>query len=69
MGRGLDQPRGGYIGVFGPCGGPTCTDGVKDGFETDVDCSGPARGARASGGACVASSDCQTNNCVGLVCQ
>jgi hypothetical protein len=69
MGRGLDQPRGGYIGVFGPCGGPTCSDAVKDGFETGVDCGGPACGPCASGAACLASSDCQKGNCAGLVCQ
>jgi len=45
-----------------------CTDGVKDGNETDVDCGGATCGACANGKTCAASSDCQSVECVSLKC-
>jgi hypothetical protein len=38
--------------------GPTCTDGVKDGSETDVDCGGGTCSGCAVGKACAANGDC-----------
>lgn len=60
---------------------PTCTDGQKDGFETDVDCGGtcpslavtgplaPANGGLClSGKACQYFTDCQSGVCTAGVC-
>ena len=44
---------------------PTCTDGVKDGAETDVDCGGGACAACGFGQTCSAPSDCSTGACAG----
>ena len=48
---------------------PTCTDGKKDGTETDVDCGGSVCPACASGKACGAATDCVSLVCTGGVCQ
>eukprot|EP00877_Chromochloris_zofingiensis_P011489 jgi/Chrzof1/6594/Cz19g02010.t1 len=47
---------------------PTCTDNIKNGQETDVDCGGPTCPACVFGDACAANSDCNTNNCSGGKC-
>lgn len=46
----------------------TCSDGSKDGNETDVDCGGSC-GACANGKQCLLSSDCQNGSCVAGICQ
>jgi len=44
------------------CEPPTCTDGVQDGPETDVDCGGSGGCPRcAPGKKCLVNSDCQTD--------
>ena len=48
---------------------PTCTDGVQDGKETDIDCGGGACGGCATGKMCGAASDCASGVCTGGVCQ
>jgi hypothetical protein len=50
------------------CQPPTCSDGVKNGDETDVDCGGPTCGKCANGKACKMRSDCQQDVCLGSVC-
>ena len=45
-----------------------CTDGIKDGNETDVDCGGPTCGPCGSGEMCVVNTDCQSVNCQSTVC-
>jgi hypothetical protein len=47
----------------------TCTDGVKNGRESDVDCGGPNCLRCAVGRACVGRMDCGSAFCVGGVCQ
>jgi hypothetical protein len=47
---------------------PTCTDGVKNGAETDVDCGGGTCGKCANGKTCSGNGDCQSAGCVGGVC-
>ena len=47
---------------------PTCTDGVKNGTETDVDCGGTC-GPCATGKACGLRGDCASGVCSGGVCQ
>lgn len=46
----------------------SCTDGIKDGNETDVDCGGGTCSTCALGKNCLASSDCQSAYCSGGVC-
>lgn len=48
---------------------PTCTDGLKNGSETAVDCGGPICGACVDGLACVLPRDCQSSVCTGNVCK
>jgi hypothetical protein len=54
----------------GVCGAPTCSDMIKDGTETDIDCGGPSCPACSPGRACLASSDCLPGlACLGNICQ
>src|SRR5262249_43534636 len=53
----------------GVCQAPTCTDGVKNANETDVDCGGPTCTACTAGKSCLAGSDCDSTICTGGVCQ
>ena len=48
---------------------PSCTDGVKNGSESDVDCGGPDCAPCADGRACGGDNDCRSRVCTGLVCQ
>ena len=45
------------------CNAPTCTDTVKNGNETDVDCGGADCDKCVIGKQCVANSDCKSNVC------
>ncbi len=46
-----------------------CTDGVKNGKETDVDCGGSSCSACADGKACSKNTDCSSHLCVNGICQ
>ncbi len=48
--------------------GPTCSDGVANGLETDTDCGGPTCPSCGVGAACVAGSDCATGDCQANLC-
>ncbi|MDO8584405.1 MAG: hypothetical protein Q7R83_04475 [bacterium] len=48
---------------------PTCSDTVKNGFETDIDCGGGTCGSCVNGKTCLAARDCQTGNCANGQCQ
>jgi hypothetical protein len=53
----------------GTCAAPTCTDGVANGDETDVDCGGPTCTARcADFRRCTMPSDCTTAACTMGIC-
>jgi hypothetical protein len=41
----------------------TCSNGIKDGQETDTDCGGPDCFPCADGKRCLVNSDCISNNC------
>ena len=43
--------------------GPTCTDGIKNGSETDVDCGGPDCPPCPTGRLCADNTDCATARC------
>jgi hypothetical protein len=47
---------------------PTCSDGIKNGAETDVDCGGGTCPDCGLGKTCGAGSDCTTNACSSGVC-
>ena len=47
----------------------TCTDGVKNGAETGIDCGGSCTAHCANGQSCEAPVDCQSGSCVSGVCQ
>ncbi len=50
------------------CGAVSCTNGIKDGYETDVDCGGPTCSACADGQTCNSARDCQSGICTGGSC-
>jgi hypothetical protein len=52
----------------GKCVPPTCTDHIKDGMETDVDCGGPTCAACPTSDKCSVATDCQSLVCTGGVC-
>jgi hypothetical protein len=47
----------------------SCTDAIQNGSETDVDCGGGACPDCPNGDTCSVNGDCQSNNCVGGLCQ
>jgi beta-glucosidase len=49
-------------------GGPTCTDGIRNGSETDIDCGGSCPNDCADGKLCGVNGDCTGNNCVSGTC-
>jgi cellulase/cellobiase CelA1 len=53
----------------GPGPGPSCTDGIQNGAETDIDCGGPVCSACDIGEQCIQNSDCTSNVCTGGICQ
>jgi parallel beta-helix repeat protein len=53
---------------IGVASAPTCSDGVQNGSETDVDCGGSCPPC-ANGQGCIGNPDCVSGNCVGNVCQ
>lgn len=44
-------------------GGPSCSDGMKNGTETDKDCGGDSCGACLEGEDCTKNADCQSDVC------
>lgn len=62
---------GGGTCVGGVCQAqqPTCTDGLRNGSESDVDCGGPSCQACGTGDACSAAADCQSGTCTNGVCE
>src|SRR6187200_355580 len=51
-----------------PPSGPTCTDGLKNGSETDVDCGGGLCPRCADGKVCQLPNDCSSGTCTGGRC-
>jgi hypothetical protein len=49
-------------------GKPTCTDGVRNGTETDVDCGGGVCPACGAGKQCQVDADCAAGTCTGGAC-
>ena len=60
-----DAPGDEVCNGEGECVPASCTDGVLDGKETDVDCGGDACGACDNGKLCLAGIDCQSGYCAG----
>jgi hypothetical protein len=47
---------------------PTCSDGIRNGNETDVDCGGPTCPKCATGKTCASGTDCVSGVCTNGVC-
>jgi hypothetical protein len=47
----------------------SCTNGIKDGFESDIDCGGSVCGACSNGRTCSIANDCLSGSCSGGICQ
>lgn len=56
-------------GASGFCAEASCSDGVKNADETDVDCGGSCPALCTSGTGCSAGSDCTSGVCSGSVCR
>ncbi|MES1171647.1 MAG: cellulose binding domain-containing protein [Bacteroidota bacterium] len=52
------------------CTAPTCTDVMRNGSESDVDCGGSCAPAQkcANGRMCLANGDCTSANCASMTC-
>jgi hypothetical protein len=64
-------PTGGTV-VIPPPSTPlpaTCSDGIQNGSETDVDCGGPECDRCDVGQGCRGAADCETSFCVDNVCR
>ena len=48
--------------------GPTCSDGIKNGMEADVDCGDMCPTKCANGKSCTKEPDCASHTCVQGVC-
>lgn len=48
--------------------GPTCTDHIKNGAETDVDCGGPVCSPCDDGQTCTGDTDCKSDKCNSGIC-
>ncbi len=55
--------------VFGICRDPSCTDGLANQDETDVDCGGATCDKCPDENRCRGLSDCASNTCIGGVCK
>jgi hypothetical protein len=53
----------------GKCVPPTCTDTIKDGKETGVDCGGPVCMGCPASDKCILPTDCQSLVCTSGICQ
>ena len=54
--------------VSNACVAATCTDTIKNGSESDVDCGGTCNDCKP-GKACLIGTDCETGICTGNICQ
>ena len=52
----------------GDCAPASCSDGLRDGTESDVDCGGASCGGCAPGQHCCAGSDCSSLLCIAEAC-
>jgi hypothetical protein len=55
--------------MFGQCQTPTCSDGIKNGNETGIDCGGGTCSTCGTGQGCNGGSDCTSGVCMGGTCQ
>jgi hypothetical protein len=67
-GSGGSTSQGGSGAAAGQGPAESCSDGDKNGLETDVDCGGGACPACGLGKACGASADCSSKTCVSSSC-
>jgi hypothetical protein len=68
---GSGSETGGTAGAAGTAGdneGPNCSNGLKDGDETDIDCGGSVCPACVEGKACMVAADCDGGECFAGIC-
>jgi len=58
----------GVCGAGNVCAAPSCTDGVKNGIETDLDCGGGTCPTCALTKGCTVANDCSSGTCTTNVC-
>ncbi len=58
----------GKCGLDNKCEAPSCDDGIKNGYETDVDCGGACGEKCDNDKACITNDDCESGNCLFNVC-
>jgi hypothetical protein len=54
--------------IGGVCKAPSCSDGVKNGLESDVDCGGTCQNKCVVGKRCATNLSCQSNVCNNAIC-
>ena len=54
---------------YPPVQAASCSDGVKNNGESDIDCGGASCAKCGTGKSCTVASDCQSGVCTGSVCQ
>ncbi|HMV69780.1 MAG TPA: lectin-like protein, partial [Myxococcota bacterium] len=59
----------GYLIEYDTIAAPSCSDGVRNGGETDVDCGGDTCGQCERGQTCAETADCDATVCVEHVCE
>lgn len=62
------NPQSDLVCVPAVDSGGTCSDGVRNGAETDIDCGGGSCGPCADGSSCSTGPDCVSGLCTGGVC-
>jgi hypothetical protein len=65
---GMPDGAAGEAGSSGNPASPSCTNGIQDGSETDVDCGGNACTGCKTGGRCTVAHDCKSGTCKTGVC-
>ena len=66
--HGADCASGACSGTPRACQAPSCTDGVRNGAETDVDCGGGCPTLCGPSQGCKLDTDCLGNACSGSIC-
>ncbi|MGC4064073.1 MAG: hypothetical protein QM784_05420 [Polyangiaceae bacterium] len=60
--------RQGSFNIASAAATPSCTDGIRNGNESDIDCGGSCTAKCANGKACSVNADCQSSLCSQSVC-
>jgi Bacterial Ig-like domain/Lamin Tail Domain len=67
FGTACNQSGGALCNGAGACVAPSCSDGLHNGSETDIDCGGSCMSCPVNAG-CLIAADCQSGVCTGNIC-